>query len=86
VTTLMFPQRYSRTVVFALSTAELESLLGNIADGTYSLNLLATNALGVSESTVVAFTLDRTGPELSLISPIVDGDHSPVVQSGGGCG
>jgi hypothetical protein len=65
---------------FAVSAVDLETLLGVAADGIYNLNLLATNALGVSESTVVAFTLDRTGPELSLISPIVDGNHSPVVH------
>ena len=64
---------------FSLAETDLIRILGGpLSDGTYTLNLrgLDDENLLVDESQL-GFTLDRTAPELELISPLVDGIHSP---------
>ena len=60
---------------FSLDLAGLEELNGNesLADGSYSLHLIATDgATNLSEEFQLGFTLDTQSPNLTLNSPIAE--------------
>ena len=67
---------------FSLGLDDLIALQGGaLIDGSYRLTLLATDTGGtVSGPTTIDFTLDRSGPTLTLKSPIGGGDHTPAVH------
>ena len=50
---------------------------GDLGDGTYILNLTATDSqTGEVSQRELTFTLDTTAPSLNLTTPLADGDHS----------
>ena len=67
---------------FSLDRAALEAILANrLTDGFYELNLIATDSNdNSSQATTVSFHYDSTAPELDLLTPLVDGDHTTTAR------
>lgn len=72
---------------FILTPANLAAIYGeNLTDGTYTLQLIATDINGEKSFPVhLTFTLDTTGPKLFLETPIIGGNHSKTVRITGTC-
>ena len=67
---------------FTLTRSELAGIYGeNLPDGTYTLQLTATDINGEKSPTFhLTFTLDTTKPDLFLETPISEGSHSNTVE------
>ncbi|WP_020480086.1 Ig-like domain-containing protein [Synechococcus sp. PCC 7336] len=72
---------------FALSAEQLLQLFGELADGEHTLSFVAADEFGnVSAIAALTFTLDTTGPDLTILAPIVNAEHSGTARLIGSVG